>query len=287
MPAEIQVASGSCRRTTEATSASRANASRASPSSGATPITPRSRSPSASRIRSARAGTSAASQPERPLALRRVEADLHEAVEVPTALLRAAAQPADQLGAGRRSAPRRRTPRPPPPCCSAAPPMKCQRSVEVGALGGLLHRLLVPVLPHVADAEVGEQPDVGGREELGDHDERDLVAAAAGCGARRVDPLAHRGQPGLELGASARRRSCPHPDHAGQATGSRPVAAVGVEVGGLQRAARRRRATSRRRARAGRARRRRCRGPACPRTSSTARPARWPATSCWSASGTS
>ena len=49
--------------------------------------------------------------------------------------------------------------------------MKCQREPEVGALGGLRLRLLVAVLADVGDAEVGEQPDVGGREELGDHDQ--------------------------------------------------------------------------------------------------------------------
>ena len=54
---------------------------------------------------------------------------------------------------------------------------------EVGALGGLHLRLLVAVLPHVGDAEVGEQPDVGGGEELGDDDERHVVLGPPGASA--------------------------------------------------------------------------------------------------------
>jgi hypothetical protein len=96
----------------------------------------------------------------RPTArLRRVEADLDEAVDLLFALLRTAAQPADQLGpvdgvhrvgiAGHGR-------------CLVA--LQCTYEVpgqaEVSTLGRLLHRFLVPVLPHVAYAEVGEQPDV-------------------------------------------------------------------------------------------------------------------------------
>ena len=55
---------------------------------------------------------------------------------------------------------------------------------EVGALGGLGLGLLVAVLADVGDAELGQQADVGGREELGDHDQGDLVGVAPGLVAR-------------------------------------------------------------------------------------------------------
>ena len=58
---------------------------------------------------------------------------------------------------------------------------------EVRGLAGLRLGLLVPVLPHVADTELGEQADIGGREELGDHDEPDLVVAP-GVAARPEPP---------------------------------------------------------------------------------------------------
>ena len=113
-------------------------------------------------------------------------------------------------------------------------------------VGHLVLGLLVAVLADVGDAELGEQPHVGGREELGDRDEGDLVgvaarapAAASRCGGvrRRGWPRARRG------GASAHDGG--HPDDAGLAAGLEVVAAVGVEVGRLAGA----RATGRRRRR--------------------------------------
>ena len=89
--------------------------------------------------------------------------------------------------------------------------MKCtvQGRRRSGLQGGDLGRgLLVAALPHVGDAELGEQLDVGGREELGDDDQRDLGGVASGVGAGRVDPVAHLGQPGgrARPAASGRRR---------------------------------------------------------------------------------
>src|SRR4029079_785582 len=73
---------------------------------------------------------------------------------------------------------------------------------EVGALGGLGLGLLVAVLPHVGDAEVGQDPDVGGREELGDHDQGHLVGVAAGVGTGGGDAAAYGVEPGGDLGAA-------------------------------------------------------------------------------------
>ena len=90
--------------------------------------------------------------------------------------------------------------------------MKCQPQVEVGALGRLVLGLLVAVLADVGDAELGEQPDVGGREELGDHDQRDLVGVAAGVGAGAGDAAAHGVEAGRELVAAAHAVAV-EPDH--------------------------------------------------------------------------
>ncbi len=50
---------------------------------------------------------------------------------------------------------------------------------QIGAFGGLDGGLLVAVLPHVGDAEPGQEADVGGGVGLGDRDERDLGAGPA------------------------------------------------------------------------------------------------------------
>ena len=284
MPAEIQVASGACARTTEASlgqpreGLAGVAAERCDPHHAAQPQ-PLGVAGSARRGRARRSGR----QPGPAGRLRRVEAHLHQAVEVASPLLGSTAQPAHQLGAvdgvhhvgvgrdGRRLVALQAADEVPP-------------HVEVGALGGLLDRLLVAVLPDVADAEVGEQPHVGGGEELGDHDQGDLVAAAPGVGAGRLDAVADGGQPLLDLVAPV---SWLHPDHPGEATGSRPVATVGVEVRGLPGAAAPRRAPRRRPARAGRAPRRRCRAPGVPHDVVEREAGSRAATSCCSASGTS
>ena len=76
---------------------------------------------------------------------------------------------------------------------------------EVGALRGLGDRLLVTVLADVEDPEVGQDAHVGGREELGDHDQGDLVGVAAGLAAGPRDPLPDRGQPGPDVVGAAHR----------------------------------------------------------------------------------
>ena len=73
------------------------------------------------------------------------------------------------------------------------------REVEVSELGGLAGRLLVAVLAEVADAELGEDPRVGGRPGLRHRDQRDLVGRALGNGARDGDALADRRQVGRDL----------------------------------------------------------------------------------------
>ena len=64
----------------------------------------------------------------------------------------------------------------------------------LGALLRLGLGLLVPVLPDVHHAELGEQQDVARREVLGDDDQRDLAGIAAGSAARFLDPASDVGQ---------------------------------------------------------------------------------------------
>ena len=62
--------------------------------------------------------------------------------------------------------------------------------IEVGALGVLVARLLVAVLPHVTDTELGENPDVARRPRLGDRDQYDVLRRTARGVARRGDARA-------------------------------------------------------------------------------------------------
>ena len=122
---------------------------------------------------------------------------------------------------------------------TAAALLLCRRAdevpaqAEVGALGGLLRGLLVAVLPHVGDAEVGQEPHVGGGEELGDDHQRHVVGRAAGARAGVGDAAAYDVEVGRELVGAASRE----PHHAGEAAGGGAVAAVGVQRGVLAGAA--------------------------------------------------
>jgi hypothetical protein len=82
-----------------------------------------------------------------------------------------------------------------------------QRADEVPArrrpgVGVLRRCFLRPVLPHVGDAELGEQPYVGRRERLRHGDQGELVRRAPGGAGRRGHPLAHRGEVRGQLGAA-------------------------------------------------------------------------------------
>ena len=108
------------------------------------------------------------------------------------------------------------------------------------------------VLADVGDAELGEDPDVAGREELGDDDQPDLVG---GRGRRSAHAAAIRPRTGARLAAisSRRRHAAPASRPAPRAGRSRAVAAVGVEVGRPRGCSRPTRVTSTPAARAGRA----------------------------------
>ena len=67
--------------------------------------------------------------------------------------------------------------------------------------------LLVPVLSHVGDPEVGQDAHVGSGEELGDHDQGHLARVAADALAGPGDALAHRRQPVTDLLGAAHRSS--------------------------------------------------------------------------------
>src|SRR5690606_19106212 len=67
---------------------------------------------------------------------------------------------------------------------------------QLGHLGG---GLLVLVLPDVGDAEVGQGHDVGHREVLGHHDERDLGGVATRRGAGGGDAVLHGGEVAAQL----------------------------------------------------------------------------------------
>ena len=248
--------------------ASRANAAAGSSPSGATAIRPRSRSVPASSTAAARPSRSAGSAPARPVAPGGSRLTWSRHVDRrATALVRARGRaaptsltPVDGLHdvGVRRDGGR---------LVALQPADEVPAQAEVGALGGLGLGLLVAVLPHVGDAEVGQQPHVGGGEELGDDDQAHVVGVAAGAGAGAGDPRGVRREAGGDLVARGSRGHRHDPDQAGEAAGGGAVAAVGVEVGGLAGAARRRRRPRRRRARAGRGRRRRGRARACPRRS--------------------
>ena len=149
MPAEIQVAAGACARTAAATSASRAKAASRVPAERRDPHHPAQTEPVGGRDPLDQRRHVAGSQPDRPTASGRVEADLHQAVEVPAALAaRRGSSPATSLARSTESTTSAYAATAAALLlCSA--PMKCQRRSEVGALGGLLDRLLVAVLPDV------------------------------------------------------------------------------------------------------------------------------------------
>ncbi len=70
---------------------------------------------------------------------------------------------------------------------------------EVTALGELVTGLGVPVLAHVGHAEVGEDPDVARREELGDRYERDVTGGTTSPRRRIGDPAAYGVEPGGDV----------------------------------------------------------------------------------------
>ena len=76
--------------------------------------------------------------------------------------------------------------------------MKCQRSSRP-PVRRLLRGLLVPVLPHIRDAQGGEPPDVLGRVEFGDHDQLRRRFRPAGCCRGAADPFPDGGEPLPEL----------------------------------------------------------------------------------------
>src|SRR3546814_709341 len=63
--------------------------------------------------------------------------------------------------------------------------------LEISTLRGLVDCLLVAVLTDVAHAQLCEQAHVGGREELGDHDDVDLPRGASCGGTRCSDTAAY------------------------------------------------------------------------------------------------
>ena len=120
--------------------------------------------------------------------------------------------------------------------------MKCRcsaRRVAAASSAHLRRRLLVAALPHVADAQVGQQLEVGDGEELGHHHERDVGAVAVRPRAQAARMRSsHLREPAGQLAA---RRSCAAASltrrpagqqayDAGEATGL-PVPPVGVQVG--------------------------------------------------------
>ena len=145
---------------------------------------------------------------------------------------------------------------------------------QIGTLGGLRCRLLVPVLPHVADPEPGQEADVARREGLGDHDQGHLPRcrpAAGAAAAIRPRParrarFAASSAFGPSMPSVASRRQ---PDDPASPPGD-AVAAVRVEVARLEGAAADR-STSRRLRRAAGPSTARTSSPACPRSSSPAR----------------
>ena len=196
IPADSQVASGCSARKSRWIAASRSKAAR-----GLLPerrdrhqaAQPQHRRPPRPRRPATR--RSAGSAPGAALASGRVQADLEQHVDLVRARVRAAARRADELGAVDRLddvGVRRDGGR----LVALETADEVPGEVEVGALGGLGLGLLVAVLPHVGDAEVGEQPHVAGGEELGDHHQADVVGRAPGVGARAGDPSPD----GLEVG---------------------------------------------------------------------------------------
>ena len=265
IPAEIQVADGSTRRTPAAISASFANAGTGSAPSGATAITPRSRSPSAAATCSASRSHVVGRAPARPLSApgpgrgrpapgrRRRRSARWAPADSPRSSL-ARSTDSHHVGVGRDR------------CGLVAlqPADEVPGQVEVGALGVLGLRLLVAVLPHVPHPEVGEQAHVGGGEELGDHGQRHLVGRAAGAARRRrrSAPRTVSRLRGELVAARVGHRS--HPDQAGEPSGRGALAPVGEQVLVLDRAARHVGGLDPGGARAGPAPRRRCRATGVP-----------------------
>ena len=165
-------------------------------------MTPRRVSACACATRSARARASPGATPPRPCDL--VEAHLHGDLEPPAQLARRAVERAHHLGAverlddvgvvGHRGG-----------LVALQLADEVNRDpVAVGQLGALGRRLLVAVLTDRGHAQLSEQVDVGGREELRDDDEGELDGRGrrprppAGCGPaprRGGWPARHAGMP--------------------------------------------------------------------------------------------
>ncbi len=107
------------------------------------------------------------------------------------------------VGAGPLSGRRGRTGPRTWPFCSAAGRRNARSERSPASSAGLGRGLLVPVLADVGDTERREPPDVRGRVELGDHDERRRAAGAAARLDGQGDPLPDRGEPLCELARCA------------------------------------------------------------------------------------
>ncbi len=207
-PGRDPSAAGAEARTCSASCCSRAKAGRGSTLTRGDRHHPRSRSPSVLRTRSTSAGTASGGAPARPEPSEPAgsRSTCTSTSSPPVVALRADGQSAQQLGpvdrlhhrgvVGHRGR-----------LVALQPADVVPGQVQVGALGRLGHGLLVPVLPHVPHPQPGQQPYVGGGEELRDHGEGDLVGAPARPCAGLRDPAAHRPQAFLELGAAVGHRA--------------------------------------------------------------------------------
>ena len=131
----------------------------------------------------------------------RVEAHLEQHVDGPGLLVRTPVERTDQLGAVDRldhvGVRRHGGGLVALEAADEVPPQ-----VEVGAVGRLGLRLLVTVLADVGHPELGEQPHVGGREELRHRDQRDVRGVAAGARRGGLDAAAYGVQVRGELVAT-------------------------------------------------------------------------------------
>ena len=203
MPAEMPVAPGWTAVRRAESSASFSKAGTGSAPKGATAMTPARRMPAEPANCAASAGTSAGSAPPRCPTGVAVEADLNKALQrrPPGAFLfggHGLGQGSGQLepvhgvhGMG--------------VLHDGFGFVALELADEVPAqlqrrqCGRLLRGLLVPVLPHVRDAQGGEPPDVLGRMEFGDHDQLRRRFRPAGCCRGAADPFPDGGEPLPEL----------------------------------------------------------------------------------------